>query len=241
MVSGLAKRKRPLAAEAWQQPQNEPDWGLSREREHPHDMSLAEAAERERAWQEIMEWLELERVEARQLAWKLLRGRRAETDFTTLEEVLRICWERRRQEQAMARLEAAAKVGDRCAFLEALKEVEQWDWSPEDFARAVRLALEASTHLAARRISEEGVRRYPDNLELQKYAQALSPPKLISNDLPPDSGIAADQEWLEAHRGEYRGKWVAVRGGNLLGAADSLEGLIAQVGNTEGALLTTGY
>jgi hypothetical protein len=243
MVSGLEQRKRPLAAKAWQEPQSEPDWGLSHEGECVQNVPFMDVVGFEEwlllAWKRLE--LDFERPEVRRLAWKLLRGHRMQTDFTTLEEVLRIFWEQRKQEQVMTRLEDAARAGDRRAFLEALKEVEWQDWSPKDFAHAVRLGLEAGEHLAARRISEEGVSRYPDDSELQKYAHVLSPPKVISKHVPPDPARIANREWLKAHSGEYRGQWVAVRNGELLGVATSLRELVRQVGSTEDTLLTRAY
>lgn len=239
MVGRLEQRKRPLAPGAWEQPQDNPDWGHLLELGHSHNVPSVVDVEREWLRREVLQWLEMERAEARQLAWKLLRACRTKTEFTTLEEVLRIFWEHRQQEQAMTRLEDAARAGDRHTFLEVLKEVERRDWSPENFAHAAQLALEASAHLAARQISEEGVSRYPDDLELQKYAHILSPPKVSPSNVPPDPSIGADDEWLKAHRTEYRGRWVALREGKLLGAAGSLRELIELVGDTRGTLLTT--
>lgn len=241
MVSGVEQRKRPLAPEAWQEPQSEPDWELPRECSHSREAPSVDAAEYNKWLREVLERLAFEQAEAQQLAWRLFRGRRAESDFTSLEQVLHIFWKHRKQERAMARLEDAAKAGDRRDFLEALKEIERQDWSPEDFTHAVRLALEAGAYLAARCISKEGAQRYPDDPGIQKYARALAPPRIVSDESPSDSGISVDQEWLDAHRGEYRDQWVAVRDGKLLGTASSLRELIEQVGDTEGALLTTGY
>jgi hypothetical protein len=99
------------------------------------------------------------------------------------------------------------------------------------------MRLEAGAYLAARRIAALGTDRYPGDLELEKYARALAPPRVISGALPPDGSVAANQQWLRAHTGEYSGKWVAVKNGQLLGAADSLQQLVEQVGNVDGVLL----
>lgn len=235
------QHKRPLAPVEWQRQQRKPDRERSYECEHEHDMPSVSDLEGEWLQQEISRWLELERTEARRLAWKLLRVRRTNTNFTALEEVLRIFWEHRELEQVVTRLKEAAKAKDRRTFLETLNEVDQRDWSAEDFVDTVRLALEAGAYLAARQISEEGANYYPNNSELQKYARALSPPRVVSSDASADSEIASDQEWLEAHRGEYLNQWVAVRDGKLLDTASSLRELTERVGDTEGALLTTGY
>ncbi len=145
---------------------------------------------------------------------------------------------RNEQERAMARLEDAAKAADRRAFLEALRELDWEDRLPATFVRVVRLAFEAGAYEAARKVAADGVRRYPEDSEIQEYARVLSPPKASFRDAPPDPSIGADDEWLKAHRTEYRGQWVALRGGKLLGVAGSLRELVELVGDTKGALLT---
>lgn len=140
-------------------------------------------------------------------------------------------------------MESAAETGDERAFLDALKEVS-WQGRPAtDFIRAVHLALEAGAHLAARKLSAEGAEFHPNDSELQKYARVLAPPKVISTDVPPNPSQGTNLEWLKAHGEQYRGKWVAVKDGQLLGSADSLKELTAQVGDTKGKgiLVTTAY
>lgn len=238
MVSKLEQRKRPLAPKAWQQPQGEPDWGLSHESEHSHDMPSAVDIEREWFRQEVLEWLELERAEAKRLAWKLRRARRTGTDLTTLEEVLRVSWEHKEQEQALARLEDAANAKDEHAFLEALKEVEWRNRPPTDFTRAAKWALKAGAYKAAYQISAEGAEHHPDDPEVQKYARVLAPPKAVAGKKSPESGHKANREWLKEHGSEYSGQWVAVRDGELLGASKSLKELAERMGDTRDVLLT---
>ena len=58
----------------------------------------------------------------------------------------------------------------------------------------------------------------------------------------------ANRNWLKAHFGEYRGIWLALRDGTLLGANPSLETLVQQVSEEFGVtfpsreiMITTGY
>lgn len=150
-------------------------------------------------------------------------------------------WAHDEQERAMARLEDAANAKDEHAFLEALKEVEWRNRPPADFTRAAQWALKAGAYKAAYQISAEGAKHHPDNLEVQKYARVLAPPKVVSGKEPPDPTLKANRKWLEAHEGEYPGQWVAIRNGELLGMANSLEELAQQVGNTKDALLTRAH
>jgi hypothetical protein len=61
---------------------------------------------------------------------------------------------------------------------------------------------------------------------------------LISSSLPLDETGNANRKWLEAHASEYKGRWVAIRKGELLGVADSLPELTANLRNTTDVLLT---
>ncbi len=150
-------------------------------------------------------------------------------------------WEHRKQESAMARLEDAAQAGDERAFLDALKEVEWRNRASGDFTRAMQLAFKVGAHLAARQLSVEGAKHHPDDPEIQKYARVLAPPKVVSSDALPNAAHKANREWLKTHAGDNRGQWVAIRNGELLEAANSLEELIKQIGDTKGVLLTTAY
>lgn len=144
-------------------------------------------------------------------------------------------------EEPLTHLEVAAEARDERAFLEALEAITWQNRPPADFVRAVRLALKSGAHLAARRISVEGAKYYPDDPEVQKQARVLAAPRVVSGHVPPDPARKANREWLEAHGGEYRNQWVAVRNGKLLGAANSPEELVERVGSTKGVLLTRAY
>jgi hypothetical protein len=147
-------------------------------------------------------------------------------------------WERENKAPAMARLEDAASTGEKREFLEALNEIEWQDRTPEDFLRAIQLAFKVGAHLAARQLSVEGTKHYPADPEIRKYARVLAPPKVVSRKVPPDPTRRANREWLTAHSGDYKGQWVAIRNGKLLGAAKSLRDLIERIGNKEDVLLT---
>ncbi len=125
---------------------------------------------------------------------------------------------------------AASTPYDVSPFVTACEAVD-WAGQPADvYAHAVRLALESGAHLMARNLALEGAERYPDHAELQKMAYILAPPKVTVSNRPPDPSIKGNMAWLKEHWDEYRGKWVALRSGELLAVADSLDGLVEQVG-----------
>src|ERR1043165_6789755 len=169
--------------------------------------------------------------------------RRARANCKRTVEILSAKSELLRQRKVTIHLEAAAKTGNETAFLDALKEYELKNKPATDFIRIIKLALEAGAHLAARRLSDEGAKLHPKSGELQKYARVLAPPQINSAEVPANPKRGANLEWLRAHSKEHKGKWVALKDGNLIETADSQKELIAKIGSTKGTgiLVTQAY
>lgn len=144
----------------------------------------------------------------------------------------------------VARLEALAETDDEISFLDLLGELD-YEWlSAADFVRVMKAALKAGAYPAARAISVEASNRYPAHTEIHKYASALAPPKVISG-APADpvtaQAIKNNWDWLRTNGVAYRGKWVALRSGELLGMADSLKDLTEDLGDSKDVFLTIAY
>lgn len=138
----------------------------------------------------------------------------------------------------MARLERAARAANEASFFAALK-LTSWEKRPaSDFISGVQLALQAGAHLAARHLSSEGARLYPENIELQKQARILAPARVVARTPTTYPAHRANRDWLKANESEYRDRWVALRDGQLLGTATSSEELLDQVGKNKDVLLT---
>ncbi|MGH9855378.1 MAG: hypothetical protein ACREBD_36550 [Blastocatellia bacterium] len=137
------------------------------------------------------------------------------------------------RESAMNRMEDAAEAGNGYAFLSAYKELEDEELPPADYIRIIRLALKAGAHLAAREISAQAIRRHPSDSEIQKYARLLAPPKLVRRSLQTHPYIEANHNWMKQHGRDYRGQWVAILNGQLLGASASFDDLIGQLNNLQ--------
>ena len=148
------------------------------------------------------------------------------------------------EDESMARLETAAEISDPSdvsAFVRAYKAMN-WDSRSEDeFAQAVRWALWVGAHLIARDVAMAGAARYPDHAELQKMAYILAPPKVTVSKSGPHPDIEANRKWLKANWDAYRGHWVALKDGQLLGVADSLDALVEKIGEIKntGILVTS--
>lgn len=133
----------------------------------------------------------------------------------------------------LAKLEAASVNANETEFIQACQSVN-WALEPAaSYVRGVRLALSAGAHLVARKLAREGEERFPGHSELQKMASILAPPTVRRLSTPADPGLAANRDWLQSHRTSHKGQWAALHNGQLLGAAATVERLIAQVGKVK--------
>lgn len=135
-------------------------------------------------------------------------------------------------------LEAAASAGDSELLVSTLREMNWKARSAHEHLRAIQLALETGAHSAARRLAIEGAQRYPVDAQLKKYARLLAPPSVRVKAPAPERGPKANRNWLKANAEQYRGKWIALKCGQLLAVADSLEELKGMLGDTRGVLVT---
>jgi hypothetical protein len=69
----------------------------------------------------------------------------------------------------------------------------------------------------------------------------LNKPKITVANTSVKSDFAANRQWLQTHRLEYQGKWVALLEGTLLAEASSANELIQKIGSTQNVLLTAVY
>jgi len=66
----------------------------------------------------------------------------------------------------------------------------------------------------------------------------LAPDKVKSTPRPPDSSVRANRNWFANYSAEYRGQWVAIKDGHLLGAASTLQALKTKVPDWQAATVT---
>ena len=140
----------------------------------------------------------------------------------------------------MATLEMAALGGDSATFAAALDDMPWERLAANDFIQIIKLALKAGAHLDARQVAARALQQYPSDSEVKKFARVLSAPTLVSSTLPPAPGIEANRTWLKAHAGEYAGRWIALRAGELIAVNDSAKDLAVMIGDMKDVLLTLG-
>lgn len=135
-----------------------------------------------------------------------------------------------RLDPALAALTAAAAAQDEMAFLAAYHAV---DWAKSDaalFEAAIHLAFAAGAHMAARLLATQGAALHPDSDYLRRAAYVLAPPRVIARSLPAEDDTRANRAWMVANRDAFRGQWVALRNGELLGSAAKLKDLTTRFG-----------
>lgn len=108
----------------------------------------------------------------------------------------------------------------------ALAEGVEWSiHDPGDLCSVIRLAVALDLGILAEHLVRLGRELFPTDDGIRRLAKVLAPPVARRAVTPNVAGLAASRTWLADHASEYRGQWVAVRDGRLVGAAASLREL----------------
>jgi hypothetical protein len=107
---------------------------------------------------------------------------------------------------------------------------------PDDEEEAINLLgqlLGEGAVEEARALVREAAQRWPDSPKVQKWARVLEPPKVRV--LEPRRAIPRDKEsaWIRQHAHEYPGRWLALRGDQLI-AADADVAKVLEIINSTG-------
>jgi predicted HTH domain antitoxin len=94
---------------------------------------------------------------------------------------------------------------------------------------AIQHAIEVADAKTARALIAEGRARFPDDEWIARAERVMAIPTAHIVPAKPDRDPRADLAWLDAHADEYRGQWVALANGDLVGTAPSIELLAAAV------------
>ena len=138
-------------------------------------------------------------------------------------------------DEVLARLRVASEAGNEQTFHQAYTLVDWLQQPPETIERVARLAFQAGLHYLAQTLARDGVALYPYHVGLQKFSQALNPrPAQVSHAVH-DGTARADTQWFAKHSAEYYGQWVAVRDGQLVSAAATIQQLEVQIGDLRSA------
>ncbi len=81
----------------------------------------------------------------------------------------------------------------------------------------------------ARRLAAEAVREHPEHTELHRTHEVLNVARSRSGRPATGRSTRAELDWLRDPPAALRGKWVAIIGRDVIGAADSLKELMADL------------
>ncbi len=129
----------------------------------------------------------------------------------------------------LSRLEEAVRSRNYKALEYLAKSLDYSEYGPAALRQTLDMALSLDMVTLARELAQRGVCLYPQEKAFQQAAAVLAPPKIIGTRPSKPSNFAASQEWLKNNAAQYKGKWVAVGDGRLLGAAATLKELHKQI------------
>jgi hypothetical protein len=98
----------------------------------------------------------------------------------------------------------------------------------EPYVPRIRALLEAADLRGARHLLAEALENGSLEPELNRLEKLLAPPRF---ELRPASDFdrSAEIHWLKEHANEYRGRWVALLGPDLLAHAPTLDELMTKL------------
>jgi len=129
----------------------------------------------------------------------------------------------------LAQLEEYANADMRKEFSQLAEAVQWANYRPEELLRAIDLALSLELAALAIRLAQQGCALFPCHERMQQAGRVLAPPVARHVKAYEEQSHSTSQNWLREHAAQYRGQWVAVRAGTLLGAADSLADLMPAI------------
>ncbi|GAB4459566.1 MAG: hypothetical protein Fur0044_52260 [Anaerolineae bacterium] len=136
-------------------------------------------------------------------------------------------------EEALIHLGQYAQASERQQFV-ALAETVDWSaCQPEELLRTIDLALSLELSSLAIKLAQQGRRLFPKHERIQQAARVLTPPVGREVSTAYTQNLSASQLWLREHAPEYRGRWVAVREGELVATGESLQELTTVIGEDE--------
>ncbi len=145
---------------------------------------------------------------------------------------------RPKQKSSLELLQKKAERGDKQAFVQLIEGTEWAEKRPEEILQTIDLALSLEMASLAIKLAQQGHRLFPNHPRFQQTAEVLSPPRVRSTTDKPATGVKESMSWFGTHAQAYRGRWVAVREGQLVGTAASFKELVALIGRVENTFIS---
>jgi hypothetical protein len=127
-------------------------------------------------------------------------------------------------------LQHAANTKNFGEFARLADHIKWFRYPEAELTRAIDLALMLDMVLIARELARKGRNLFPRDKHIQQAVSVLSPPFSVRTSPARTTNVELSQQWLREHSSRYKGEWVAVRAGILLGSAPTLRELHEQIG-----------
>jgi len=131
---------------------------------------------------------------------------------------------------ALVVLKKMAERKDHQGFAHMARGIEWSRYRPTDLIQAIDLALALDMVQMARELAQTGRQLFPQNERIRCAAVVLSPPVVLETRPSQTHDIEVSHRWMREHSSQYKGQWVAVRGGTFLGSAPTLNALYQHIG-----------
>ena len=108
---------------------------------------------------------------------------------------------------------------------------------PDEIVAKVRILVEQDEILEARRLLAAARQRGVSSRQLERWQQVLKLPKAKPAGQATGRRLSKTSVWLKQHGAEYRGRWIALVDGQLIGADTSraqLQQSLQQTGKLQG-------
>ena len=115
------------------------------------------------------------------------------------------------------------------SFVEMIALNAATNGGPTLYQTVIRLAFQDEAFELIQNLIASGLAQYPDDGWLQRAKRVMAPPKEIGTS-PSRPNFAAAWAWVREHSLEYHNQWVALRGAELIGTADSYDSLVTTLG-----------
>jgi hypothetical protein len=104
--------------------------------------------------------------------------------------------------------------------------------SASDYAARIRALIEDDRVGQARVLVSDALEANPRDSELLSLQKVLEPPRVTPSSIT-DTDRTQEFRWIVANRDAYRGRWVAIQGGELVADAPTFAELQSRIKNFE--------
>jgi hypothetical protein len=127
-------------------------------------------------------------------------------------------------------LEKAAENADIQEFGRLARAITWSSYRPTDLTKVIDLSLSLDMISLAKELIQKGSELFPQDKRLQHALAVLASPPVVRKRSGKARNLEISKNWIKKHASEYKGQWIAVYNGVLLGAAPTVKELYKQIG-----------